>query len=60
MKTFIQWSSMQPSAGPELATISGSTKASRKRDRLARMESLLHELVKVKRIISGSAINGQS
>jgi hypothetical protein len=59
MKTFIQWSSMQPSEGPELATASQTTKTSRNRDRLARMESLLHELIKVKGIISRSAANGQ-
>jgi hypothetical protein len=59
MKTFIQWNSMHPSAGPELATDSRSTKTSRNRDRLARMESLLHELIKVKEIISRSAANGQ-
>jgi len=60
MKTFIQWNSMQPSEGPELATNSVTTRTSRNRDRLARMEALLHELVKVKQIISRSTANGQS
>lgn len=55
MKTFVQWNSMQPSEGPELATDSRSTKTNRNRDRLARMESLLHELIKVKQIISRGA-----
>ena len=59
MKTFVQWSSSQPSEGPELATNSTITKKKRDRDRLTRMESLLHELVKTKQIIARRTDNAQ-
>jgi hypothetical protein len=58
MKTFTEWSLSQTSEGRELATNS-RTKKERDRDRLTRMESLLHELVKTKQIISRSADHAQ-
>lgn len=58
MKTFTEWSLSQSSEGRELATPS-ITKKKRERDRLTRMESLLHELVKTKQIVSRSTDNAQ-
>ncbi len=59
MKTFIQWSLCESSEGPELATTPSTYKKKRERDRLSRMEALLYELVKTKKIVSGRTGNAE-
>ncbi len=52
MKTFDEWLKTQQPEGSALATTSSrTTKARRDRDRLARMEALLRELVQMKQIV---------
>lgn len=53
MMTFIQWINEQrkPEGSPLAATSAKTIKTIRDRDRLARMETMLHELVNLKQLI---------
>ena len=53
MKTFIQWLNehKKPEGSPLAATNTRTSKANRDRERLARMETMLHELVNLKQLI---------
>jgi hypothetical protein len=52
MKTFIQWLNehKKPEGSPLAATNTRSSKAHRDRDRLARIETMLHGLVNFKQL----------
>lgn len=61
MTTFHEWLNHQQPKGSELATTSSrTTKTKRDRDRLARMETMLRELMHTKEIIAGRTRHGNA